>query len=677
MLYWAVSGGCDPAGYDGAVKHPPSSNDPTDVEAVGSGLEDWADPHVPAGAVHAARFNRRQSTATSWLVVAFGLLLAGVTSLTFAGWQKAASPWFWIGLVLSLGGLGVAVWTWPPLNRAQRSLALAMTGSHDGMFEWDPVTKRLQVGKRLLDMLGYAENTFPTSDDWLNITHPDDRQLFNAAVVAHLRGQSDHFYCEYRVQAQSGKWVWLAARGLVERPESGPARLMAGSVSDITDRKEREQRMQWLARTDALTQLPNRHSLLERFPSVLSQARRQGQQVGVLFVDVDRFKDVNDTMGHGAGDAVLRELTRRLPSALRDYDLAARQGGDEFILLLPGLSTLSEAEQVAQRVLDGVAAPVDIQGRRIVLSASIGIALYPDHGLDPDTLLRRADLAMYAAKGLGGHRQVCYTADLEHRVAERVSLEQKLRGALESHALTLAYQPQFDAQTGQLVGAEALARWTSDGQAVPPDVFIRVAEASGMIANMGQQLFELAMKQLTAWEPKLPEAFRLALNVSVHELRIAGLDARWLEMARNAGVSPGRLALEVTESALLSNDPHALTALDNLRRAGVELALDDFGTGYASLSYLRVLAVDVIKIDRSFVSSVGHSGLGEMQQRDQAVVRAMLEMAHALSCQVVAEGVETPEQASWLKTQGCDVLQGYGLGRPISAPEFEAVYLSQ
>ena len=550
-----------------------------------------------------------------------------------------------------------------------------MAGSHDGMFEWDPLTKRLQVGRRLLDMLGYAEDRFPTSHHWLEITHPDDRPVFNAALTAHLKGQTDHFYCEYRVQSHSGNWVWLAARGLIETPDHGPARLMAGSVSDISERKSREQRMQWLARTDALTQLPNRHNLLERFPAVLSQARRKGQLVGLLFIDVDRFKNINDTMGHAVGDEVLRELTRRLPHALRDYDLPARQGGDEFIVLLPGLAHSAEAEHVARRVLQALSVPLDVAGQRLELGASIGIALYPQDGVEPDSLLRHADLAMYEAKNRGGNQYQCYTPELETRLAERVSMEQRLRLALEHQEVTLHYQPQFDATSGELVGAEALARWLVDGNWIPPDQFIRLAEDTGLIETLGEQLLQQALIQLGHWESRLPVAFRLALNLSAREFRTPGLDQRWIQAAKQAGVRPDRLSLEVTETVLLSNDTQALDVLQTLRSAGVEIALDDFGTGYASLSYLRVLDLDVLKIDKSFISSVGQGSTGTVQQRDRAVVQATLSMAHALGCCVVAEGVETEEQADWLRLQGCDVLQGYGLGKPVNASEFEAKYL--
>jgi EAL domain-containing protein (putative c-di-GMP-specific phosphodiesterase class I) len=247
--------------------------------------------------------------------------------------------------------------------------------------------------------------------------------------------------------------------------------------------------------------------------------------------------------------------------------------------------------------------------------------------------------------------------------------------ALEQRELALHYQPQFDASTGELVGAEALARWNVDGNWVPPDVFIRLAEDTGLVETLGEQLLQVGLLQLAQWEPKLPVGFRLALNLSAREFQNPGLDTRWIQAAQQADVRPDRLSLEVTETVLLSNDAQALDVLQKLRAAGVEIALDDFGTGYASLSYLRVLDLDVLKIDKSFISSVGQDVQSSAQHRDRAVVQATLSMAHALGCCVVAEGVETDAQADWLRLQGCDVLQGYGLGKPVNASEFEAMYL--
>lgn len=630
--------------------------------------------------LHALPHGQRTLTRTRlavWMGRALALAVAGAMWLGALAWTDARPAWALPGWLMLAVGLGSTLALWPRLHRSMKMQELTMAGSHDGLFEWDPLSKHLVVGRRLLEILGYTEDFLSTSDDWLQIVHPDDRDTFNRAVTAHLKGQTDHFYCEYRVKAQNGDYLWLAARGLVAQVKGPTARLMAGSVTNITDRVQREQHMQRLARTDQLTGLPNRRGLLERFPAILSQAQRQGGSVGVLFIDVDRFKDVNDTLGHRAGDDVLRVLSQRLPAALRAYDLLTRQGGDELIVLLPDLADAAEAQRVAHRVLMSIGEPVQIDDHRLQLGASIGLALFPQDGNDPDTLLRRADLAMYEAKAQGGHQWRAYTPELDQRLSERVTLEHRLLQAIEQEQITLHFQPQFGARTGQLVGAEALVRWTDRGTPVRPDVFVRVAEDCGLIDVLGRRVMDLALRQLAHWQPQLPTDFRLAVNLSPRQFRSGAVDVEWLQAMALHGVQAQALALEVTESVLLDPDGKAIAALARLHHAGIEIALDDFGTGYSSLSYLHVLELDVLKIDKSFVSGLDPTSTLDRSDRSHAVVGATLAMAHKLGYRVVAEGVETPEQRTWLQVQGCDILQGFLLGKPVSAAEFEAEYLSQ
>lgn len=623
---------------------------------------------------------------------------AAHTAASTPGPAGSTERWrIWVGVGLLVVGLGGALALWPKVNRSLKVLELAMAGSHDGIFVWDPLTKRLVVGSRLLQILGYTGDLFPTSDQWLQVVHPDDRAAYNRAVKAHLQGLTDHFYCEYRVKAQNGGYVWLAARGLAAPSKGQAVRLMAGSVTNINDRVMRQQQIENLALTDPLTGLPNRRGMLERFAPLLAHATRQGAQVGVLFIDLDRFKDVNDTLGHNIGDEVLRALTRRLPAALRAYDVLTRQGGDELIVLLPDLGNAHEAQHVAQRVLANLSEPVVVADHRLQLHASVGLAMFPDDGHDSDTLLRRADLAMYEAKSLGGQQWRRYTAEMDRRLNERVTLEQRLRHAIAQHELRLQFQPQFDAATGKLVGAEALVRWTSEGRAVRPDVFVPVAEACGLIDALGEQVMHLALQHLARWRMLLPPGFRLGVNLSPRQFRDGTLDAVWLNALADHGVPAHLLALEVTESVLLDASGKAVAALERLRQAGIEIALDDFGTGYSSLSYLTLLSLDTLKIDKSFVMRLTHEadlpprlasasldqpkgsverpGADSGGHRSHAVVLATLAMARHLGYRVVAEGVETEAQRAWLQTQGCDVLQGYLLARPMDPSDFEANFL--
>ena len=592
------------------------------------------------------------------------------SGLVWTGWAPVP------GWMLLFTGLAIGLALWPHIDRALRSHDLAMAGSHDGLFEWDPLTKRLQVGQRLLDILGYAENHFPTSDAWMQVVHPDDRSRYNQAVKAHLQGVTDHFYCEYRVRAQNGEYLWLAARGLVPSHGQKTVRLMAGSVTNITERVMREKQAQQLALTDHLTGLPNRRALLERLPAALAEARRKGHLVGLLFVDLDRFKHVNDTLGHGVGDVVLRQTAMRLPSALRAYDLLARQGGDELIVLLTGLKGVAEAEHVAQRLVVAIAAPFEAQGHHLTLSASVGLAMFPDDGPDSESLLRQADMAMYEAKRMGGGRWQRYLPDMDARMVRRVSLENQLRHAVAHNELHLHFQPQFDVATGQLVGAEALLRWTHQGQNIPPDVFIPVAEESDLIHTIGQWVMHSALTQLKHWEESLPPGFRMGVNLSPLQFKSSDVDADWIMAVTRHGVDCDQITLEITESVLLDTSGKALSALQRLRSLGMELALDDFGTGYSSLSYLSTMELDQIKIDKSFVNPLGQVESETSARRSTAVVDATLGLARAMGYRVVAEGVETAAQLEWLRVRGCDKVQGYLTGRPMAADAFEATYLA-
>ncbi|MBA4254542.1 MAG: GGDEF domain-containing protein [Polaromonas sp.] len=587
-------------------------------------------------------------------------------------WRDALATAAWAASALGLLG---ALALLPRIKRSLQILRLAMAGSHDGMFEWDPVTKRLSVGRRLLEILGYTQDFLPTSDAWLAVVHPEDRASFNQAVNAHLKGLTDHFYCEYRVKAQNGEYRWLAARGLVANTRGKTARLMAGSVSDVTERVLREQHMRELALTDQLTGLPNRRCLVERLPAALAQATRQQHLVGLLFVDLDRFKNVNDTLGHWAGDELLKALSLRLPSALRPYDLLARQGGDELIVLLSVLAHESEANGVADRLLNCVAQPVTLGEHTLQIKASVGMALFPPDGQDADTLLRHADMAMYEAKARGGGQWQRYSRLMDERMSHQVKLENRLRAAIDTPDLSLHYQPQFDARTGQLVGAEALLRWQDGGQMVRPDLFIPVAEESGLIDALGKMVMHQALQQVKKWQDRLPVGFRLGVNLSPKQFRTSAVDLDWLTAAQRMGVDSHWLAVEVTESVLLDPDGTAIAALQRLRQAGFEVALDDFGTGYSSLSYLRVLELDVLKVDKSFVAGLGQNNPHDPHARSTAVVDATLAMAHRLGFRVVAEGVETDQQLAWLRAQGCDTVQGYLLGRPVPPEVFGAQHL--
>jgi diguanylate cyclase (GGDEF)-like protein len=437
-----------------------------------------------------------------------------------------------------------------------------------------------------------------------------------------------------------------------------------------------------LAFHDGLTGLPNRRLFLEHLAAALARARRRGHLVAVLFLDLDHFKRVNDSLGHQPGDELLRDIAGRLSRTVRGEDcvardapaeqpeLVARLGGDEFIVLLPEVAGPQGAAAVARRILEALSEPCQVAGHEIYASASIGISLYPNDGDDELSLIRGADAAMYHAKEQGRNNFQFYSEALNVAALQRLSIENKLRRAVERGELRLHYQPQFDGRSGNLVGFEALVRWTDPELGpVPPDTFIPVAEEAGLILPIGEWTLREACRQLQRWSRAgYPPCF-VAVNVSAIQLRRQNLRALVQGILAETGADAARLEIELTETALIASGDEAVTSLQGLRALGVGVALDDFGTGYSSLSYVRRFPIDKIKVDRSFVQDIEHD------PGDASIVCAILAMAQALQIQTTAEGVETPGQAAFLRERGCGLLQGYLFGRPVPAEEAEGRFL--
>ncbi|MFZ2854415.1 MAG: EAL domain-containing protein [Rhodocyclaceae bacterium] len=549
------------------------------------------------------------------------------------------------------------------LQRTRHAHDLAMQGAHDGFWSWDPRSKKLEVGKRLLNILGYDENFLPDTHAWLELVHPDDRDDYNRQVAAHLKGKTPYFYCEYRVRARNGDYCWIASRGMARRQQNGIAYLMAGSVSDITERKNRDEQIRFLAFHDYLTALPNRLLLAERLAKALQQAAENQQRIAVLFIDLDRFKDINDTLGHAVGDLLLQSVALRLGRVLDERYTLARQGGDEFIVLLPEISDEASVLDVGQRLLGAISQPFQVQEHEFLIGASIGFSLYPDHGLEGGTLLRNADTAMYEAKSAGGNAVRRYTSQMNQRIQSRMAIEHRLRHAIEKGELELYYQPQIEISSGRLVGAEALLRWHVDDGFIAPEQFIPIAEETGLIIPIGEWVIDSAMAQVANWRRQFGKAPRLAINLSPRQFVGRQLASCILDGMTRWQLPTEAIELEITESILLNPDGESIGELRDLHGKGLRLSLDDFGTGYSSLSYLQRLPIDILKIDRSFITPLG-------SDQANAIVRAIIAMAHSLDLRVIAEGVETERQLSILRMLGCDIAQGYLYSQPLPAEAF-------
>jgi diguanylate cyclase (GGDEF)-like protein/PAS domain S-box-containing protein len=444
------------------------------------------------------------------------------------------------------------------------------------------------------------------------------------------------------------------------------------TVRDITARKASEELIRFRATHDALTGLPNRALFDDRLAAALKPGARRGELVAVLFLDLDRFKIINDTLGHSIGDALLVALSQRLRASIRDEDTVARMGGDEFIFILRGLQNAEDAVRSAQKVLDAIRPPLYINGHELYVTASVGIGLSPSDGIEPDQLLKCADIALYRAKERGRNRLQLYNPTLNIRVFGQMVLEKHLRHALEQGQFRLVYQPQIALDSGQVVGVEALIRWRHPELGlVSPGEFVPLAEENGMIEPLGLWVLRTACLQHRAWRAARLPGLRLAVNMSARQFQRLGFEGRIREVLAETDMDARWLELELTESVLMQQGDGTASLLAHLSELGISLALDDFGTGYSSLSRLKRFPISRIKIDRSFICDISTS------EGDAALARAVIAMAHGLGLEVVAEGIESLEQLAMLRRYGCDEGQGYFLGRPVVPAEVPALLRRQ
>jgi diguanylate cyclase (GGDEF)-like protein/PAS domain S-box-containing protein len=501
--------------------------------------------------------------------------------------------------------------------------------------------------------------------------HPKDAARARQAFSNLVQGGQPVEPMEFRFRRADGAWIHLEALGsnLLDHPGIGGVVLTS---RDVTERKETEQRTQYLTQHDALTGLPNRMLMQDRLNQALSQARRSGGVMALMFLDLDRFKLVNDSFGHPQGDALLQEVARRVSGCLRDTDTVARLGGDEFTVLLPDLSVPQAAGQVAERILGLFSQPfAGAEEHEIFVSASIGISVFPRDGADPESLVKHADTAMYSAKDAGRNSYRYFTDNLNAQVREKVMLESGLRRAIERGELRLHYQPKIDLATSRLIGAESLVRWQHPGMGlVSPARFIPVAEDSGLIVPLGEWVLRAACEQIRNWRDRGLD-LKVAINVSARQLQQQNLSELVLGAVREAGVEPASVELELTESAIMKDAEASVSALDRIKSRGISIAIDDFGTGYSSLSYLKRLPLDILKIDRSFVRDI------TTDHNDAAIVRAIIGLARSLGIKVIAEGVEHETQLAFLDAHGCNYGQGYLFGKPLEAEAFEAILAGQ
>jgi diguanylate cyclase (GGDEF)-like protein/PAS domain S-box-containing protein len=468
----------------------------------------------------------------------------------------------------------------------------------------------------------------------------------------------------------SKKWVRVNLRAI--HGADGDVALFEGTVEDITEHKAAQERMKFLAFYDALTELPHRALLQDRLDTALAGARRRGEKIALLFLDLDRFKAINDSFGHSFGDCVLKEIARRLKECTREHNTVARVGGDEFLILLSNVKDAADAAIAAERVFEAINAGFTVQGRSLSVGCSVGVSIFPEHGADGETLIRNADAAMYSVKDSGRNSVRFFTDEMNAQAVERVTMDKNLRQALERKEFFLVYQPQLDIESGKITGFEALIRWNHPELGlICPDRFISIAENNGLILPIGEWVLRTACSQARRWQDEGLCPVPVAVNVSAVQFRQEAFRDLIRKVLQETGLAPEYLELELTETLLLSNAGVTLSVLKELKEMGLKLSIDDFGTGYSSFSYLRHFCVDKLKIDQTFIQDV-------VSKRDDAAITiAIIGLARSLHIKVIAEGVENESQMFFLREHRCDQIQGHYFSKPVLADEATAMLQSE
>jgi diguanylate cyclase (GGDEF)-like protein/PAS domain S-box-containing protein len=558
------------------------------------------------------------------------------------------------------------------LRASEDRYALVAAAANDGLWDWDLAQDTIYFSPRWKSMFGYEDNEIGSSpDDWFSRVEPEDVAPLKTELKAHLNAEADNLRCEYRIRHKDGKPRWMLCRGLAVRDESGKAVRIAGSQTDITDRKLAEEQLRKDAWHDALTGLANRAMLANSLERCMMRTKRDESTFAVFFFDLDRFKLINDSLGHLVGDQLLIAIAKRLTTCVRDLDMVARVqsehvvrlGGDEFVVLLEDIKNAANAVRVAERIQSAFTEPFVLEKHTVFASGSIGIALSnPSYNCLQD-ILRDADTALYQAKAAGKGGYAIFDGEMHKSAVARLLTENELRGALERREMFLQYQPIISLRDGQVIELEALIRWQHPRRGlVPPGDFIEIAEETGLIVPVGNWILREACTRLATVQSEYPAASSLsiAVNVSSKQFANANFVGEIEKILRETGVQSHRLHLEITESGAMVSNETISKIVDRLVELNLQLHLDDFGTGYSSLSHLHRIPVNTLKIDRSFISGMGND------PACRSIVLAIVTLAHALKMKVIAEGVETPQQQAFLQSINCDYAQGFLFSRPLN-----------
>ncbi len=550
------------------------------------------------------------------------------------------------------------------LRRSEAMLNKAQSIANIGSWEWRPQEGSLFWSQQVYRIFGRAPEAGPPDyNGFVQYVHPDDREGLEAAVRESIELRKS-YSLEHRLMRSDGGVQYVHEQGEVSLDGHGEVDSLIGTVQDITERKQAQQALEYMSNYDPLTGLPNRSLLHDRLQQALHQAERDEHLLAVMFLDLDRFKTINDSLGHAVGDELLKEVARRLKQRMRQGDTVARLGGDEFVIILESIRHVDDAAHVAGDILQALEKPCHIGVHEIVIGTSIGITIYPFDDDNIDDLLRDADTAMYKAKAEGRNNYQYFSSEMTEQTRRHMELERDLRHALERDEFSLHYQPQRNLTDDTISGMEALLRWRcSECGTISPVEFIPVLEETGLIHSVGRWVLEEACRQNKAWQDAGLPPLRVAVNVSARQFRRADFAGQVEGALQSSGLEPRWLELEITESLLVEDVDATLEQLNHLVNMGVSISVDDFGTGYSSMSYLKRFPLHTLKVDQSFVRDIG------IDADDDAIVRAVIAMAHGLRLKVIAEGVESEQQLQFLKALDCDHIQGYLISRPLPADE--------
>jgi diguanylate cyclase (GGDEF)-like protein/PAS domain S-box-containing protein len=556
------------------------------------------------------------------------------------------------------------------IEKSEERYKLALEGANDAIWEIDLITKKIFYSDKFSDITGYDISAITSLEDLMNLVVEEDKETALYDFKNHIEGKTLHYQSNIKIVFNGGGYRWVLIRGKCMRDKKGIATKMSGSVTDVSSQKNSEAEINKLQYYDALTEIPNRKLFIATLESEIIMARDSGAKHAVLFIDLDNFKEINDTLGHDYGDKLLKAVAITLRESIREDDFISRVGGDEFFILMRNITDCTEVTSICEKLLFALNYELDIDGKHVYTSASVGITIFPEDAIETSSLLINADTAMYSAKYSGKSKYSFFNKGMSDIVIRRAQIEKGLRIALRNNELEIYYQPQIDIVNNKVKGFEALLRWNSrELGSLSPVEFIPIAEQCGLIIPIGDWIMKTVYIQNNIWKSKEYEYDTIAINLSAIQLESDKFGDTLKRILAETKTNTKFVELEITESLLMKDLGKSIKLLTEIRDLGINIALDDFGTGYSSLSYLKQLPINTLKIDKSFIDNISTN------EREKAIVDGIIQLAQKIGLDVIAEGVETKEQIQLLKQMGCNQIQGYYFSKPLPANEIEEKFL--